>query len=47
MDILLSRAFDLGADLLVAGATAGHGFGRGSGAGFLLRHLTLPLLLSC
>ena len=40
MDLLLSRAYDLGADLLVMG------FGRASGTRFLLRHLTLPVLIS-
>ena len=42
MDFLLSRAYDLGADLLVMGAPAG----KGSGTRFLLRHLTLPVLIS-
>jgi nucleotide-binding universal stress UspA family protein len=46
MDLLLSRAYDLGADLLVMGAPAGSGFGKASGTRFLLRHLTLPVLIS-
>lgn len=46
MDLLLSRAFDLGADLLVMGAPAGSSFGRSSGTRFLLKHLTLPVIIS-
>jgi nucleotide-binding universal stress UspA family protein len=46
MDLLLSRAFDLGADLLVMGAPAGAGFGKGGGTRFLLRNLTLPVIIS-
>jgi len=46
MDLLLSRAYDLGADLLVMGAPAGSSFGKGAGTRFLLRHLTLPVLIS-
>ena len=42
MDLLLSRAYDLGADLLVMGAPAG----SGAGTRFLLKHLTLPVLIS-
>ena len=45
MDLLLSRAFDLGADLLVMGTPAGSAFGK-SGARFLLRNLTLPVIVS-
>lgn len=48
MDALLSRAFDLGADLLVMGAHSGLGlsFLRGAGTRFILRHLTLPVMMS-
>jgi len=46
MDLLLSRAFDLGADLLVMGAPAGASFGKAGGTRFLLRHLTLPVFIS-
>ncbi|HIJ62566.1 MAG TPA: universal stress protein [Rhodospirillaceae bacterium] len=48
MDALLSRAFDLGADLLVMGAHSGIGlsFLRGSGTRFILRHMTLPVMMS-
>jgi nucleotide-binding universal stress UspA family protein len=46
MDLLLSRAYDLGADLLVMGAPTGSSFGKSSGTRFLLRHLTLPVLIS-
>lgn len=46
MDLLLSRAFDLGADLLVMGAPAGSSFGKSSGTRFLLKHLTLPVVIS-
>jgi len=46
MDLLLSRAYDLGADLLVMGAPAGSSFGKSSGVRFLLRHLTLPVVIS-
>lgn len=46
MDLLLSRAYDLGADLLVMGAPSGSGFSRGSGTKFVLRHLTLPVIIS-
>jgi len=46
MDLLLSRAFDLGADLLVMGAPSGAGFGKGGGTRFLLKNLTLPVLIS-
>jgi len=46
MDLLLSRAFDIGADLLVMGAPAGSSFGKSSGTRFLLRHLTLPVVIS-
>jgi len=46
MDLLLSRSFDLGADLLVMGAPSGSSFGKASGTRFLLKHLTLPVLIS-
>jgi nucleotide-binding universal stress UspA family protein len=46
MDLMLSRAYDLGADLLVMGAPAGSSFGKGAGTRFLLKHLTLPVLIS-
>jgi nucleotide-binding universal stress UspA family protein len=46
MDLLLSRAYDLGADLLVMGAPAGSSFGKSSGTRFLLKHLTLPVIIS-
>lgn len=49
MDLLLSRVCDLGADLLVMGAH-GHYGGlaklRGSGTRYVLRHMTLPVLMS-
>lgn len=48
MDALLSRSFDLGSDLLVMGSHSGLGlsFLRGSGTRFMLRHQTLPMLMS-
>jgi nucleotide-binding universal stress UspA family protein len=46
MDLLLSRAYDLGADLLVMGAPAGSSFGKNGGTRYLLRHLTMPVLIS-
>ena len=46
MDFLLSRAYDLGADLLVMGAPSGSSFGKSSGTRFLLKHLTLPVIIS-
>jgi nucleotide-binding universal stress UspA family protein len=48
MDALLSRAFDLGSDLLVMGSHGGLGlnFLRKSGTRFMLRHQTLPMLMS-
>lgn len=48
MDALLSRAFDLGSDLLVMGSHSGLGlsFLRGAGTRFMLRHQTLPMLMS-
>lgn len=49
MDALLARAADHGADLLVMGAFGGQGLpflGRGAGTRFILRHMTVPVLLS-
>ncbi|HLO78643.1 MAG TPA: universal stress protein, partial [Magnetospirillum sp.] len=49
MDLLLSRAFDQGADLLVMGAHGGYHlpFFRGAGTRHILRHMTLPVMMSC
>jgi nucleotide-binding universal stress UspA family protein len=48
MDMLLSRACDLGADLLVMGAHGHYGLAalRGSGTRYVLKHMTLPVLMS-
>ena len=49
MDALLNRAADHGADLLVMGAFGGYGFpfvNRGSGTRHILRHMTVPVLMS-
>lgn len=48
MDLILSRAFDLGADLLVMGAHGGYHlpFLKGSGTRHILRHMTLPVLMA-
>ena len=49
MDLLLNRSADHSADLLVAGAFGQAGFpglSSGSGTRFLLRHMTLPVLLA-
>ena len=48
MDMLLSRSFDLGADLLVMGAHGQYGLSRlrGSGTRYILKHMTLPVLMS-
>jgi nucleotide-binding universal stress UspA family protein len=48
MDLLLSRAFDQGADLLVMGALSGEGlrFFKGAGTRHILKHMTLPVLMS-
>lgn len=48
MDLLLSRAFDQGADLLVMGAHGGYHlpFFKGSGTRHILRHMTLPVLMA-
>ncbi len=49
MDMLLNRATDRSTDLLVMGARAGDmvPFGsRGSGTRYILRHMTVPVLMS-
>jgi nucleotide-binding universal stress UspA family protein len=48
MDMLLSRACDLGADLMVMGAHGQYGLSRlrGSGTRYVLKHMTLPVLMS-
>ena len=49
MDLLLNRASEHGADLLVIGAFGGYGYpllNRGSGTRFMLRHMTVPVLFS-
>lgn len=49
MDMLLNRAADLGADLLVMGAHGQIGFPylhRGAGSRHILAHMTLPVLMS-
>lgn len=49
MDLLLNRAADVGADLLVMGAHANLGFPflhRGGGTRHVLAHMTLPVLMS-
>lgn len=49
MDTLLSRSFDLAADLLVMGAHGQYGFPylhRGAGTRFVLQHQTIPVLFS-
>lgn len=49
MDSLLSRAADLGADMMVMGAHGHYGFpnlSRGAGTRFMLRHMTVPVLFS-
>ncbi len=49
MDALLNRAADHGADLLAIGAFGGGGyplFSRGAGSRYMLRHMTVPVLLS-
>lgn len=49
MDTLLNKAFDLGADLLVMGAQ-GHlnlpFASRGTGTSYILKHMTVPVLMS-
>lgn len=48
MDLLLSRAFDQAADLLVMGAHGGphFPFRKGIGSRYILEHMTLPVLMS-
>lgn len=49
MDMILSRCADVEADLLVMGAHAQYGFPflhRGAGTKYILRHLTLPVLMA-
>lgn len=48
MDLILSRAFDQGADLLVMGAHGGYQlpFFKGAGTRHILKHMTLPVLMS-
>ena len=49
MDLLLNRVTDLGADLLVMGAHDHIGFpfvSRGGGTRHILRHMTVPVLMS-
>ena len=48
MDLLLSRAFDQGADLLVMGGHGGYHlpFFKGAGTRHILKHMTLPILMS-
>ncbi len=49
MDALLNQAADHAADLLILGAFGGEGyprFSRGSGSRFMLKHMTVPVLLS-
>jgi nucleotide-binding universal stress UspA family protein len=48
MDLLLSRAFDQGADLLVMGAHGGYHlpFFKGAGTRHILKHMTLPVMMS-
>ena len=48
MDLLLSRAFDQGCDLLVMGGHGGYHlpFFKGAGTRHILKHMTLPVLMS-
>lgn len=49
MDLLLSRAADMGADLMVVGAYGHYGFPfihRGGGTRHLLAHMTAPMMIS-
>jgi nucleotide-binding universal stress UspA family protein len=48
MDLLLSRAFDQGADLLVMGGHGGYHlpFFKGAGTRHILKHMTLPVFMS-
>ncbi|SEH33820.1 universal stress protein [Magnetospirillum fulvum] len=48
MDLLLSHACDIGADLLAIGASVkSRSRARGSAADFILRHMPLPVFMSC
>lgn len=48
MDLLLSRAFDQGCNLLVMGGHGGYHlpFFKGAGTRHILKHMTLPVLMS-
>ncbi|MBI2241964.1 MAG: universal stress protein [Magnetospirillum gryphiswaldense] len=48
MDLLLSRTFDQGCDLLVMGGHGGYHlpFFKGAGTRHILKHMTLPVLMS-
>lgn len=49
MDLLLNRVSDRGADLLIMGAHGHIGFpfvSRGAGTRYILRHMTVPVLMS-
>jgi nucleotide-binding universal stress UspA family protein len=48
MDLILSRTFDMGADLLVMGAHGGYHlpFFKGQGTRYILKHMTLPVLMA-
>ena len=49
MDMLLNRAADLGSDLLVMGAQGHIGLpfvSRGAGTRYILRHMTVPVVMS-
>lgn len=48
MDLILSRTFDQGADLLVMGAHGGYQlpFFKGAGTRYILDHMTLPVLMA-
>lgn len=49
MDLILSRSADISADLLVMGAHGHYEFPylyRGAGTRYILRHMTLPVLMS-
>lgn len=47
MDMLLSRVCDIGADLLVMGGHGPSSMLRSSGTRYVLKHMTLPVLMSC
>jgi nucleotide-binding universal stress UspA family protein len=46
MDMLLSRVCDIGADLLVMGGHGPSSMLRSSGTRYVLKHMTLPVLIS-